>query len=108
MLNQIKELYNFRELLKNLVIKELKLRYKRSVLGFLWTMLVLERELAKKLVAFARAGGKLCLLGDFPTSSPESGINDRHIIGLMDELISIKSVVKSKNGIDWLLKKINI
>lgn len=39
MLNQIKELYNFRELLKNLVIKELKLRYKRSVLGFLWTML---------------------------------------------------------------------
>ncbi len=39
MLDKIKELYNFRELLKNLVIKELKLRYKRSVLGFLWTML---------------------------------------------------------------------
>src|SRR3989338_2155248 len=39
MIGQIKELYNFRELLKNLVIKELKLRYKRSALGFLWTML---------------------------------------------------------------------
>lgn len=39
MLSKIKELYDFRELLKNLVIKELKLRYKRSVLGFLWTMI---------------------------------------------------------------------
>ncbi|MEK6589309.1 MAG: ABC transporter permease [Nitrospinota bacterium] len=39
MLNKLKELYSFRELLKNLVIKELKLRYKRSFLGFFWTML---------------------------------------------------------------------
>jgi ABC-2 type transport system permease protein len=39
MISNLRELYQFRELLKNLVIKELKLRYKRSVLGFLWTML---------------------------------------------------------------------
>lgn len=30
---------SFRELLRNLILKELKLRYRRSVLGFLWTML---------------------------------------------------------------------
>jgi len=33
------EIYRYRELLKNLVVNELKLRYRRSVLGFLWTML---------------------------------------------------------------------
>jgi len=30
---------SFRELLRNLILKELKLRYRRSVLGFVWTML---------------------------------------------------------------------
>jgi len=33
------EVVSFRELLWNLILKELKLRYRRSVLGFLWTML---------------------------------------------------------------------
>ena len=35
----IKELYNYREMLSNLVKKDLKVRYKGSVLGFLWTFL---------------------------------------------------------------------
>ena len=35
----IKELYNYREMLSNLVRKDLKVRYKGSVLGFLWTFL---------------------------------------------------------------------
>jgi len=34
---QIKELYAYREMLKNLVAKELRARYKGSVFGFLWT-----------------------------------------------------------------------
>lgn len=37
MLEQIKEIYAYREMLKNLVAKELRSRYKGSVLGFLWT-----------------------------------------------------------------------
>jgi ABC-type polysaccharide/polyol phosphate export permease len=37
--SKLVELYRYRELLKNLVVTELKLRYRRSVLGLLWTML---------------------------------------------------------------------
>ncbi|MCL6446976.1 MAG: ABC transporter permease [Armatimonadetes bacterium] len=37
MWQQIKEIYAYREMLKNLVAKELRARYKGSVLGFLWT-----------------------------------------------------------------------
>lgn len=36
-MNSIKELYKYREMLKNLVIKDLRTRYKGSILGFLWT-----------------------------------------------------------------------
>ena len=37
MWSQLKEIYLYREMLKNLVSKELRARYKGSVLGFLWT-----------------------------------------------------------------------
>ncbi len=37
MCEQIKEIYAYREMLRNLVAKELRARYKGSVLGFLWT-----------------------------------------------------------------------
>jgi len=36
---EIKELYAYRELLRNLVSRDIKKRYKRSALGFLWVML---------------------------------------------------------------------
>jgi ABC-2 type transport system permease protein len=36
-LEQIKEIYLYREMLRNLVSKEIRARYKASVLGFLWT-----------------------------------------------------------------------
>lgn len=36
---EINELYRFRELLRNLVSRDIKKRYKRSTLGFLWVML---------------------------------------------------------------------
>ena len=39
MLSQIKELYCYREMLKNLVKQDLRTRYKGSVLGFFWTFL---------------------------------------------------------------------
>ena len=37
-MQKVLELYSYRELLKNLVIKELKLKYKSSFLGFLWSL----------------------------------------------------------------------
>ncbi len=38
-INEIKELMKYNSLLYNLVIRDIKVRYKRSVLGFLWVML---------------------------------------------------------------------
>ena len=37
MLYTMKEMYNYREMLKNLVKRDLRTRYKESFLGFLWT-----------------------------------------------------------------------
>jgi len=39
MIQDIKELYKYREMLKNLVRKDLRTRYKGSFLGFLWTFI---------------------------------------------------------------------
>lgn len=39
MLNTLNEIYKYREMLKNLVRKDLRTRYKGSILGFLWTFL---------------------------------------------------------------------
>jgi ABC-type polysaccharide/polyol phosphate export permease len=39
MFRRVAELYVYRELLRNLVIRDLKVRYKNSVLGVLWSLL---------------------------------------------------------------------
>lgn len=39
MIRRLQELYRYRELLKNLIIRDLKIRYKNSVLGVLWSLL---------------------------------------------------------------------
>ncbi|KGQ33303.1 ABC transporter [Gallibacterium genomosp. 2] len=39
MLYKIKELYDFNELLKQLIIRDIKLKYRRSYLGYLWSLL---------------------------------------------------------------------
>lgn len=38
MLGDLKELYRYRELVVNLVIRDLKIRYKNSSIGFLWSL----------------------------------------------------------------------
>lgn len=38
-MKELKELYNYREMMYNLVRKDLRTRYKGSVLGFLWTFI---------------------------------------------------------------------
>ena len=39
MQRRVAELYSYRELLKNLVVRDLKVRYKNSFLGILWSLL---------------------------------------------------------------------
>ena len=39
MIRRILDLYQYRELIKNLVVRNLKVRYKNSVLGILWSLL---------------------------------------------------------------------
>ena len=39
MLKYLKDILRLKEFIKNLVVRDLKVRYKRSYLGFLWTML---------------------------------------------------------------------
>ena len=39
MIKRLAEVYGYRELIKNLVIRDLKVRYKNSVLGVLWSLL---------------------------------------------------------------------
>lgn len=38
-MKELKELYNYREMMYNLVKKDLRTRYKGSILGFLWTFI---------------------------------------------------------------------
>ena len=38
MITRLRELYRYRELLRNLVIRDLKIKYKGSVIGFLWSL----------------------------------------------------------------------
>ncbi|HEX2694648.1 MAG TPA: ABC transporter permease [Acidobacteriota bacterium] len=54
MRGSLRELYEFRELLGNLVVNELKLRYRNSALGFLWTILNPLAYLAVLSVVFSR------------------------------------------------------
>ena len=37
--DQLRELWNYRSLIRNLVVRDLKVRYKHSVLGILWSLL---------------------------------------------------------------------
>ena len=36
---RLAELFRYRELIRNLVVRDLKVRYRNSVLGFLWSLL---------------------------------------------------------------------
>jgi ABC-2 type transport system permease protein len=52
--HELVELYRYRNLLWNLISRDLKVRYKRSVLGFLWAMINPLLTMAVLLVVFMR------------------------------------------------------
>ena len=39
MIARLRELLSYRELVESLVVRDLKVRYKGSILGFLWSLL---------------------------------------------------------------------
>jgi ABC-2 type transport system permease protein len=53
-IHELTELYRYRYLLWNLISRDLKVRYKRSVLGFLWAMINPLLTMAVLLVVFMR------------------------------------------------------
>lgn len=53
-LHEMRELFKYRYLLWNLVSRDLKVRYKRSVLGFLWAMINPLLTMAVLVVVFTR------------------------------------------------------
>ena len=60
-------------------------------------MMVLPLDVAEMIVAFARGGGNVYIIGDLPTGSSDEGLNDPRMKKLMDDLIRQKSVVRAAN-----------
>lgn len=57
MLDELRELYRYRELLWTLVIRELRVRYKNSYLGFFWSLIVPLATVAVLTIVFKRVMG---------------------------------------------------
>ncbi|MCS6949573.1 MAG: ABC transporter permease [Armatimonadota bacterium] len=57
MLNALRELYRYRELLWTLVLRELRVRYKNSYLGFFWSLIVPLVTVAVLTIVFKRVMG---------------------------------------------------
>jgi hypothetical protein len=67
------------------------------------SMVVLPLDVAEKIVAFARAGGYVYLLGELPTGSTDKGMNDPDMKKLMDELTGMPTVKKASGGVAQLV-----
>ncbi|GIV18281.1 MAG: transport permease protein [Armatimonadota bacterium] len=57
MLEELRELYRYRELLWTLVLRELRVRYKNSYLGFFWSLIVPLVTVAVLTIVFKRVMG---------------------------------------------------
>jgi len=57
-------------------------------------LLLMPREGARKIVEFARSGGRVYALGELPSGSPEAGLADPEMKGLMDALRALPSFVQ--------------
>jgi hypothetical protein len=64
---------------------------------------ILTLESARRMVAFANAGGRLYALGDLPSASAENGLNDPQMKKLMDELKATPGFSRCQEGLKSLL-----
>ncbi len=57
---EARELFKYRFLVRNLIARDLKVRYKRSALGFIWVMLNPLLTMIVMAVVFSRLFGAQC------------------------------------------------
>lgn len=69
------------------------LRFRAVVLP---PMRILPRDVAAKLVVFARAGGRVYALGDLPVGSTDEGMNDPAMRATMARLAALPSFVRCR------------
>jgi hypothetical protein len=66
-------------------------------------LFLLQRDVAEKIVAFAKAGGKVYAMGSLPTASAERGMGDPVISQRMDELRACPGFVDATGGLAGLI-----
>lgn len=99
MIEKLKDLWQHRELLWNMTVKELKVKYKRSVLGFFWSFMNPLIMLAVFSLVFAILAGK----------SPISWFAMYLMAGLLPWLFFVNSLMQSVGSIvanPGLVKKV--
>ena len=62
-------------------------------------LIVLPRDAADKLLAFARAGGLVYTLGELPIGSTDVGLNDPILQKTLAELTALPNVIACKDGL---------
>jgi ABC-type polysaccharide/polyol phosphate export permease len=75
MKEQLRELYKYRELLYTIAYRDIKVRYKQSIMGFLWAVLMPILIVMSGVViryAYAMASGKPLLTGDIVSVAVKS------------------------------------
>ena len=65
---------------------------------------IMPRDVAGKLLEFARAGGYVVCLGDLPSGSTEVGLADEQMRGLMESLRAQPTYVSCTSGLRDLIK----
>lgn len=67
-------------------------------------LVMLPLEVGETLVAFARSGGHVYLLGDVPHASTENGMHDPQMVALMAELGAQPTVRRAPDGLRSLIE----
>lgn len=66
---------------------------------------ILTLDVAKKIVGFAKSGGRVYSLGELPAASAENGMNDPQMKKLMDELKALPSYSSGQESLKpWVEK----
>lgn len=60
---------------------------------------ILSRDVAEKLLTFARQGGEVYIMGEPPTGSPGQGLDDPVLKETMDKLLSLPTVYRAEKSL---------